>query len=124
MARSVFPERRIILILEPHRYSRVSLLYKDYASAIKNCDILFLLPIDSAGEKPIKGVSSEKIYKEITRIKILNKNKLHLIKNEVSFLKDLLEFQKNGDVFLFTGPGKIANIPKKFIHFRKYERKY
>ena len=124
MARSVFPERRIILILEPHRYSRVSLLYKDYASAIKNCDILFLLPIDSAGEKPIKGVSSEKIYKEITRIKTLNKNKLHLIKNEASFLKNLLGFQKNGDVFLFTGPGKIASLPEKFIHlFRKYERK-
>jgi len=127
MARSVFPERRIILILEPHRYSRVSLLYKDYASAIKNCDILFLLPIDSAGEKSIKGVSSEKIYKEIIKTKSLNKNKIYFIEdteNEESFLKDLLEFQKNGDVFLFTGPGKIANIPKKFIHFRKYERKY
>jgi UDP-N-acetylmuramate--alanine ligase len=124
MARTVFPNRRIILILEPHRYSRVSLLYKHYTSAIKNSDILFLLPIDSAGEKPIKGVDSTKIYKEIMRTKTLNKNQLYLIKNERSFLKNLLKFKRNGDVFLFAGPGKIANLPEKFIHsLKKYEKK-
>jgi len=127
MARSVFPKKRVILILEPHRYSRISILYKDYAPAIKNCDILFLLPIDSAGEKPIRGVSSKKIYKEIIKTKSLNKNKVHFIedmKSEESFLKDFLKFTKNNDVFLFTGPGKIANLSKKFIHlFRKYEKK-
>ncbi len=128
MARNVFPKRRVILILQPHRYSRVSLLYKDYAFAVKNSDILFLLPIDSAGEKSIKGVNSKKIYKEILKTKSLSKNKVHFIentKNEESFLKDLLKLKKRNDVFLFTGPGKIANIPPKFIHlFRKYEKRF
>ena len=127
MARNVFPRRRVILILQPHRYSRVSLLYKDYAFAVKNSDILFLLPIDSAGEKPIKGVSSEKIYKEILKTKSLNKNKIHFIeetKTEESFLRDLLGLKKKNDVFLFTGPGKIASIPPKFINLLKsYEKK-
>ena len=116
----------MILILQPHRYSRVSLLYKDYAFAIKNSDILFLLPVDSAGEKPIKGVNSEKIYKEILKTKSLKKNKVHFIedtKNEEFFLKDLLKLKKRNDVFLFTGPGKIANIPPKFINLLKsYEK--
>lgn len=125
--RIVFPKRRIIFVLEPHRYSRISLLYKDFALAIKNCDILFLLPLDSSNEKPIKGINSEKIYKEILKIKSLNKNKIHFIENaesEKSFLKDLLKLKKRNDVFLFTGPGKIANLPKKFIHLlKKHENK-
>jgi len=122
MARIVFPKRRIILVLEPHRYSRISLLYKDFALAIKNCDILFLLPLDSSNEKPIKGINSKKIYKEILKIKSLNKNKIHFIedaKSEESFLKNLLKLKKKNDVFLFTGPGKIANIPPKFINLLK-----
>ena len=125
-ARIVFPKRRIIFVLEPHRYSRISLLYKDFALAIKNCDILFLLPLDSSNEKPIKGINSEKIYKEILKIKSLNKNKIHFedTENEESFLKDLLKLKKKNDVFLFAGPGKIANIPPKFINsLKKYERK-
>jgi len=127
MARIVFPKRRIIFILEPHRYSRISLLYKDFALAIKNCDILFLLPLDSSNEKPIKGINSKTIYKEILKIKSLNKNKIHFIegtKSEESLLKDLLKLKKKNDVFLFTGPGKIANLPPKFINLlKKYERK-
>jgi len=123
MARVVFPKRRIVLFLEPHRYSRVSLLYKDFALAIKNCDALFLLPLDSSNEKPIKGINSKKIYKEILKKKTLSKNQLYLVENEESFLKNLFKFKKNGDVFLFTGPGKIANLPKKFIRLlKKYEK--
>jgi len=123
MARIVFTKRRIVLVLEPHRYSRISLLYKDFAVAIRNCDVLFLLPLDSSNEKPIKGINSEKIYKEILKKKTLSKNKLHLIKDRKCFLKNLFKFKKNGDVFLFTGPGKIANLPKKFIRLlKKYEK--
>lgn len=123
IARIVFPKRRIILVLEPHRYSRISLLYRDFALAVQNCDILFLLPLDPANEKPIKGIDSEKIYKEIIRTKSLNKNRLYLVKSEASLLKNLLKIQKKNDVFLFTGPGKIANLPKKFIRlFKKYEK--
>ena len=64
----------------------------------------------------------EKIYKEILKIKSLNKNKIHFIEDaesEESFLKNLLKLKKKNDVFLFTGPGKIANIPPKFINLLK-----
>ena len=123
MARIVFPKRRIVLVLEPHRYSRISLLYKDFAVAIRNCDVLFLLPLDSSNEKPIKGIDSEKIYEEILKKRTLSKNKLHFVEDRKSFLKNLFKFKKNGDVFLFTGPGKIANLPKKFIRLlKKYEK--
>jgi len=102
MTRRVFPKRRIVLILEPHRYSRISILYKDYAPAVKNCDALFLLPIDPSNEKPIKGVESRKIFQEI--------------------LKKLILFLKKGDVILFAGPGRISNLPPRFINLAKRKK--
>jgi UDP-N-acetylmuramate--alanine ligase len=122
MAHRVFPKRRIILILEPHRYSRISLLYKDYAPAVKNCDALFLLPLDPSNEKPIKGVESKRIYQEILKNNCLNKNKLYLIENQSELFEKLLLFLKKNDVILFTGPGKISNLPPKFINFIKRKK--
>lgn len=123
MARQVFPKRRIVLILEPHRYSRISFLYKEYAPAIKNCDALFLLPIDPANEKPIKGVDSKKIYRQILKNNSLKKKQLYLVDNPTELFKNLLMFLKKNDVLLFVGPGKIANLPHKFINFFKKNEK-
>ncbi|MDD5760603.1 MAG: UDP-N-acetylmuramate--L-alanine ligase [Candidatus Pacebacteria bacterium] len=126
MAHRVFPKRRIILILEPHRYSRISFLYKCYAPAVENCDILFLLPIDPANEKPIPGVKSEKIYQEVLKTKSLKKNQLYLANNSSELFEKLLLFLKKGDVIIFAGPGKIATLPHKFINFlkRQNEKKF
>lgn len=119
MAKTVFPKRRIILILEPHRYSRVSLLAASYAPAVKNADVLFLLPIDTANEKPIIGVDSGKIYRAVKRKKALPDRSVYLIKDPTEFLSDLVKFKKKGDVFLFAGPGSIARLPEKFIYLLK-----
>jgi len=119
MARRVFPKRRVILVLEPHRYSRVSFLYKDYAPAVRNCDALFLLPIDPANEKPIPGVTSEKIYRQILKTGFFKKDDLHLTKSQEELFENLSLFFKKGDVIIFAGPGKIANLPHQFINFLK-----
>ena len=123
MAHQVFDKRRIILILEPHRYSRISFLYKEYALAVKNCNVLFLLPIDPANEKPIKGIDEKIIYEQILKQKTLKKTQVHL-NNELSELfKNLYGILKEDDVIIFTGPGKIANLPYQFINFLKKNEK-
>lgn len=119
MARRVFQKRRVILVLEPHRYSRISFLYRSYAPAVENCDALFLLPIDPANEKPILGVKSEKIYQEVLKTKSLKKNQLYLINNQEELFEKLLLLLKKNDVVIFAGPGKIAALPHKFINFLK-----
>lgn len=123
MTKFSFPDYRIILVLEPYRYSRVSLLYKDYAQSIKKANYLVLLPLDSASEKPIKGVSSLKIYKSIILNKIKPKNKVTLIKEGIKkeelfeILKNLSKKDNEKKVFIFMGLGKISTYASEFVDF-------
>ncbi len=56
---------RTIAIFQPHRYSRLSMLMKEFATAFNQADILLLTDIFPAGEKPIKGASGKALYEEI-----------------------------------------------------------
>ncbi len=117
-----FPDYKIILVLQPHRYSRVSLLYKNYATAIKKCDNLILLPLDPANEKPIKNVSSDLIYQAILKKKTKNKNRVLLFKKDIS-KETLFEIIKHipyqKKVVVFMGPGTISGYAKEFVSYLK-----
>jgi len=57
--------RRIIAVFQPHRYSRLSLLMKDFATSFNQADVLILTDVYAAGEKPVKGVSGQALFEEI-----------------------------------------------------------
>jgi len=57
--------RRIVAVFQPHRYSRLSTLMKEFGTAFNQADVLFVTEIYPAGEAPIPGVSGEALYKEI-----------------------------------------------------------
>ncbi len=65
--KSFFPERRIRVIFQPHRFTRTALLYKEFGQAFSDADEVFVCPIYPAGEKPIKGVTSDLIIKELKK---------------------------------------------------------
>jgi len=57
--RQRWPERRLVTLFQPHRYSRTQLLGADFAACFHGTDVLGLLDIYAAGEAPIPGVSSD-----------------------------------------------------------------
>ena len=59
LARNLKP-KKIIVIFQPHRYSRFKNLYYDFKKVLKNCDRLYVANVYSAGEKKIKNISKEK----------------------------------------------------------------
>ncbi len=61
-------ERRIIVVFQPHRYSRLSVLMKSFATSFNQADILLVTEIYPAGEKPISGVSGKALYDEIVQL--------------------------------------------------------
>lgn len=57
-----WPKRRLIVLFQPHRYSRTAHLYQEFAPALAGADNVKLFPIYPAGEKPIEGISSQLIF--------------------------------------------------------------
>jgi UDP-N-acetylmuramate--alanine ligase len=57
--------RRIVAVFQPHRYSRLSALMKEFATSFNQADVLIMTEIFAAGEKPIEGISGKVLFEEI-----------------------------------------------------------
>ena len=105
-ARQVYSKRKIICVFQPHRYSRVKLLKKEFASSFKLCDGVVLCPVYSAGEKIKYNFSQDNFSKLIfkkSKIQVINiKNKREL-KNYIK--KNLLY----NEMVICMGAGSISN---------------
>ncbi len=64
-ARRGFPERRIVVVFQPHRYSRTKDLYSEFLTCFNDADRLIVTEIYPAGEKPVEGVSGRSLYNGI-----------------------------------------------------------
>jgi UDP-N-acetylmuramate--alanine ligase len=60
-------ERRIVVVFQPHRYSRAKALHDEFARSFQNCDVLLVTDIYPAGEAPVPGVSGESLTEAIRR---------------------------------------------------------
>jgi UDP-N-acetylmuramate--alanine ligase len=110
-----WPDRRKVVVFQPHRYSRTRALFDEFSRAFYQSDILVVMPIYAASEKKIEGVSSKKLCAQI---------KAHGHKEVMyaSGFKAALAYLKNnlrpGDVLLTLGAGDVwkvgTEILKKF----------
>jgi len=63
--RDAWPDRRLVMIYQPHRYSRTSDLYDDFVPVLSGVDVLLMLDVYSAGEHPIPGADSRSLCRSI-----------------------------------------------------------
>ena len=105
-ARDVYPGRRIICVFQPHRYSRLKLLKKEFSLSFKSANLVVLCPVYSAGEKE-KGNFSQNNFSNL----ITKKSKIQVvnIKNQTDlknfFKKNLLK----DEMVICMGAGSISN---------------
>lgn len=105
--RNAYPDRRIIAIFQPHRYTRTSYLYEEFGRSFALADILFLTEIYPAGEEPIPEVSAKLIYEVAKEEK---GEGVRFIPNKDDITPLLLSLLKEGDVLITLGAGNIWNI--------------
>ena len=99
--KSLYPNRRLTVIFQPHLYSRTRDFAPEFADALSEADELILLPIYPARELPIEGVNSELILKDV---KCPNK-KIYSKENLLKSIQNL-----NFEVLLTVGAGDIVNL--------------
>ncbi|KTD79202.1 UDP-N-acetylmuramate--L-alanine ligase [Legionella waltersii] len=103
--RKVWPEKRLVHVFQPHRYTRTQSLHSQFVDVLSLSDELLLLDIYSAGEKAIPGVTSESLAEEIR-----SKHQRVTMVNEQSLKTALDECIKDGDVILMQGAGSIGQM--------------
>ena len=103
--RSVWPDKRLVHVFQPHRYSRTQSLFSDFVDVLSLADELLLLDIYSAGEEVIPGVSSEALANQIN----LRSPKVTLV-TEQNIEQHLDRIVMDGDVILMQGAGSIGQL--------------
>jgi len=97
-------ERRLLVIFQPHRYTRTELLVNEFGKAFGHADKLFLTQIYPAGEQPIEGVSSGIILDSIVKN---NGNNAELIERFEHIPEIAASAAKPGDIIVTLGAGDI-----------------
>ena len=106
-ARLGWPNRKIILIFQPHRFSRTRDLYSDFVDVLSNVDFLILMNIYSAGESPIPEVNSKNLSNDISRN---CKSESHNLNDPDLIVKKLVGSLSNNDLIITQGAGDISNL--------------
>lgn len=111
-ARECWPERRLIAVFQPHRYSRTKFLYERFVTSFNDADILVVAPLYPAGESPIEGVDSEWLYRGI---KEHGHKEVVLCDSQEQILETLVRITEPGDVVLTLGAGNIHRVGETFL---------
>ncbi|MBM3299090.1 MAG: UDP-N-acetylmuramate--L-alanine ligase, partial [Deltaproteobacteria bacterium] len=105
-------ERRIAVLFQPHRYTRTKALFEEFLTAFNHADLLYIMEIYPASEKPIEGVTGRALWEGIRRrghrkAKFLGDRRL--VPAQVA--KDL----EPGDLLITLGAGDVTNIGPEIL---------
>ncbi|KPD03235.1 UDP-N-acetylmuramate:alanine ligase [Moellerella wisconsensis ATCC 35017] len=108
-AREGWPDKRIVMLFQPHRYSRTRDLYDDFANVLGQVDVLLMLEVYPAGEKPIAGADSRALCRTIR-----NRGQIDpILVSEPDQVADILsKVIQNNDLILVQGAGNIGKIAR------------
>ncbi|MGB5257715.1 MAG: UDP-N-acetylmuramate--L-alanine ligase, partial [Woeseiaceae bacterium] len=104
-ARAGWPERRIVLVFQPHRYTRTRDLMDDFANVLSEVDVLVLLDVYAAGEDPIAGADGRSMARAIRMRGAVEPVFVESLDDLQPVLESLLA---DGDLLLTMGAGDIG----------------
>lgn len=107
--RAGWPERRLVMIFQPHRYTRTRDLYDDFAEVLSKVDVLILLDVYAAGEEPIPGADSRALCRSIRQRGQLDPVFVATTAEVPAVLAGLLAA---GDLVLTQGAGNVGALAR------------
>ena len=111
-ARQAFAGRRLVMVYQPHRFTRTRDLYDDFVAVLCDADLLLLLEVYAAGEGPIAGADSRSLARSIRQRGALDPLYAAEAEDVEPLLVDLL---RDGDVLITQGAGNIGHLAKALL---------
>ncbi len=104
-----WPKRRLIVIFQPHRHTRTKILFPAFGKAFNDADLIKLMEIYPAGEKPLSEVSAKLIYDALKE----NRKNVTMFAKEMIF--QLVKELKAGDIVLTLGAGDVWKLGEELL---------
>jgi UDP-N-acetylmuramate--alanine ligase len=112
LANTDVKEGRVFVLFQPHRYTRTADLLREFGSSFSDADVLCVMDIYAAGEKPIKGVSSEAVLRAV-------KDNGHMdavyIPDKKVLFETIAKKLRPGDLFITVGAGDVWKTGEELL---------
>jgi UDP-N-acetylmuramate--alanine ligase len=102
--RKSWPGRRLVVMFQPHRYTRTRDLFSEFTRAFYESDVLLLLPVYAAGETAIEGADAPALH---AGIKMYGHKDVCCLENMSAGVDRAMEILNSGDIFLTLGAGDV-----------------
>jgi UDP-N-acetylmuramate--alanine ligase len=112
--REKFPDRRLVTVFQPHRYSRTLLCWDQFLTCFGEADQVLICDVYPAGETPIANISSERLVREVAAGPRAPKSIAHMPNGE-NRLERLKKDLKPGDVLITLGAGDVWKTAVQFV---------
>ncbi len=111
-ARGAFPNQRLVLAFQPHRFSRTRDCFEDFVKVIGSADSVLLTEVYAAGEAPIVAADGRSLARAL---RVAGRVEPVFVEDIGELASAIATNAKNGDVLLCMGAGSIGGIPRKLV---------
>ena len=105
--RNAWPNKRLVVVFQPHRYTRTRDLFDDFSRVLSSCDVLLVSEVYAAGEEPIAGADGRALC---AAIRARGKASPIFIEDIEQLGTDIRSILKDGDLVLTMGAGSIGRV--------------
>jgi len=109
-ARGAYPGRRLVLVFQPHRYTRTRDLFEDFVKVLSTVDVLVLAEVYAAGEAPIVAADGRALAHAL---RVAGMAELVFVEDINDMPASVLNLVRDGDVVMTMGAGSISGVPGK-----------
>lgn len=106
-ARGAFPDRRLVLAFQPHRYTRTRDCFEDFVKVLSSADAVLLTEVYSAGEAPIVAADGRSL---VWAVRVAGKVEPLFVETTTELPQEIVNVVKDGDVVIVMGAGSIGQV--------------
>lgn len=109
--RDGWKDKRLVMVFQPHRYTRTRDLFEDFAAVLSKVDVLIMLDVYAAGEAPIAGADSRSLCRSIRQRGNLDPI---FVEQQEDLKSTLAAVVRDGDLVVTQGAGNVGAIAKEW----------